>query len=314
MSDRISPSVSVVIPVYCAAASLEELVDRLMTVFSVMSVPGEVVLVDDCSPDNSWKVLCQLKTRYPTHLKIARLQRNSGQHNAILCGFSLADGKVVVTMDDDLQNPPEEIPKLLKPIEEGYDIVIGAYESKQHSTARNASGGLVDRVIRGIFGLPADFQLTSFRAIRRPVVLNVLQMGGVFPYVTTMLLSHSSKYTNTPVRHDARKHGSSNYDLRRSLRLAANLILSYSALPVLFVGFLCLAAFAFSVIFGSWVMVRALLEGSRVQGWASTVVILSFFNALNLLCLFIFAFYLSRMNQQLTRSRVSFTIAEMHDV
>ena len=314
MSESLRPYLSVVIPVYRAAASLEELVERLSTTVSRMGCTVEIVLVDDCSPDNSWQVLSSLKGRHSKLLKIARLQRNSGQHNAILCGFSLAEGDIVVTMDDDLQNPPEEIPKLIAMIEEGYDLVIGAYGAKQHSAARNVSGGMVDRVIRRMFELPRDFQLTSFRAARRHVILSVRQMSGVFPYVTTMLFSHASRYGNTPVRHDPRKHGTSNYNVRRSVRLAANLAFSYSTLPVLFVGFLCLGAFAFSLAFGSWVLVRAVIVGSSVHGWASTIVALSFFNALTLLCLFIFALYLSRMNQQLTRSRVSFTIAELHDV
>jgi glycosyltransferase involved in cell wall biosynthesis len=311
---RVVPYVSVVIPVYRAAASLDELIERLMCLLKTLSGDGEIVLVDDCSPDNSWEVLCRLKTQYPQHLRIARLQRNSGQHNAILCGMSLVRGEITVTMDDDLQNPPEEIPKLLAMIEQGYDLVIGAYETKQHSAVRNAGGGLVDQVIRWMFSLPSDFQLTSFRAVRRHVVDNVRQMGGVFPYVTTMLFSHTSRYANTLVRHDPRKHGTSNYNLTRSVRLAANLIISYSTLPVLLVGFMCLAAFAFSVALGVWVMVHAMMEGTGVAGWASTIVILSFFNAITLLCMFIFALYLSRLNQQLTRSRVSFTIAEMHDV
>lgn len=309
-----TPRVSIVIPVYRSAASLEELIARLMAVIAALPGGGEIVLIDDCSPDQSWQVLTALKQAHPQHLRIARLQRNSGQHNAILCGFSVARGEVIVTMDDDLQNPPEEIPKLLEKIDQGYDLVIGAYQEKQHSAARNASGGLVDRVIRWMFALPSDFQLTSFRAVRRPVVDNVKQMGGVFPYVTTMLFSHTSKYSNTLVRHDPRKHGTSNYNLSRSVRLAANLLMSYSTLPVMLVGVLCLTAFAFSVLFGSFVLVRALMLGSPVAGWASTIVVLSFFNATTLLCLFIFALYLSRMNQQLTRSRVSFTIAELHDV
>lgn len=308
------PYVSIVIPVYRAAAALDELIERLMAVLEGVAGGGEIVLVDDCSPDDSWPVLTRLKARHPRHLRIVRLQRNSGQHNAILCGFSVVRGQVIITMDDDLQNPPEEIPKLLEKISQGFDLVIGAYEEKQHSSVRNASGGLVDRVIRLMFNLPSDFQLTSFRAVRRPVVDNVKEMGGVFPYVTTMLFSHTSKYANTLVRHDPRKHGTSNYNLTRSVRLAGNLLLSYSTLPVMLVGFLCLGAFAFSVVFGTWVLIRALLQGSAVAGWASTIVVLSFFNATTLMCMFIFAMYLSRMNQQLTRSRVSYTIAELHDV
>jgi polyisoprenyl-phosphate glycosyltransferase len=144
-------------------------------------------------------------------------------------------------------------------------------------------------------------------------VKNACQMGGVFPYVTSMLLSHTSKYVNVPIRHDPRPVGKSNYNLKRSLLLATNLIFSYSSLPVTAVGWLCAVAFMFSVWFGTYVIANVLINGSAVPGWASTIVIVSFFNALILLCLFIFGLYISRLNQQVTRSRVSFTISEMHD-
>jgi glycosyltransferase involved in cell wall biosynthesis len=307
------PSLSVVIPVYKSAGSLETLIERLLAVLHGMNRTFEIVLVEDCGPDESWEVLKQLKAAYPRHLRITRLLKNSGQHNAILCGFSLCRGEVVVTMDDDLQNPPEEIPKLVAAIESGYDLAIGSYDSKKHNGLRNASGDLIDSVNRKIFGLPRDFRLTSFRAIRAAVVKNACQMGGVFPYVTSMLLSHTSKYVNVPIRHDPRLVGKSNYNFKRSLLLAANLIFSYSTLPVTAVGWLCALAFLFSLGFGTFVFAKVLVHGTSVPGWASTVVIVSFFNALILFSLFIFGLYLSRLNQQVTRSRVSFTISELHD-
>lgn len=302
-----------VVPVYRSSASLPELVTRLLS--ALADVPGgvEIIAIDDCSPDDTWRVLQKLRETRAPRLRIARLHRNSGQHSALLCGFSLARGQVVVTIDDDLQNPPEEIPKLLEMLDQGFDMVVGAYDGKKHSRARNATGSLVDRVIRWMFDLPDDFQLTSFRAVRRNVIDNVIYMGGVYPYVTTMLLSHTSKCANASVRHEARKHGSSNYNLHRSLSLVANLIFSYSSLPILLVGFLCLGAFAFSLLFGGWVILQALLHGTGVPGWASIIVALSFFNSITLLCMFIFALYISRINQQLTRGRVNFSIAELMD-
>jgi polyisoprenyl-phosphate glycosyltransferase len=307
------PRLSIVVPVFRGEQSVTELVERIQRLSGGWTGGTELIMVEDCGPDDSWRVLKELKARYPDLLRIVRLQRNSGQHNAILCGFSLVRGEIVVTMDDDLQNPPEEIPKLVGRIGEGYDLVIGAYDGKRHSLVRNMSGDLVDRIIRMIFRLPGDFQLTSFRAVRRSVVDNVNQMGGVYPYVTTMLLAHTSKCANVPVRHEPRRHGGSNYTLRRSALLAANLILSYSPLPVLAVGALAFAAFVLSLLFAVFVLLRVLFWGSSVQGWASTVLVVSFFNAVNLLCFFIFSLYLSRMNQTLTRSRVGFTIAELHE-
>lgn len=179
-------------------------------------------------PDNSWEVLKMLKQGHEKVLKIVRLQVNSGQHDAILCGFSMVTGDVVITMDDDLQNPPEEISKLIGTLEGGYDLVIGAYDSKKHSTARNLSGKIIDWIQRRIFNLPSDFQLTSFRAIRGSVVTHVNGMHGTFPYITSMLFANASKYKNVPVRHDPMRFGASNYNLKRSLLLTTKLIFSYS--------------------------------------------------------------------------------------
>ncbi|MCX7046445.1 MAG: glycosyltransferase family 2 protein [Candidatus Sumerlaeota bacterium] len=302
-----------VIPVYNSHDSLELLTSRIDAMFKTQSTRYEVVFVDDCSPDGSWEILKKIKCQYAEKVKIIRLRKNSGQHNAILCGFAKARGEIIVTMDDDLQNPPEEIPRLIASVEEGYDLAIGAYDSKKHARVRNFGGMLIDSIQRRIFRLPPDFQLTSFRAIRRPVIELVISMGGVFPYVTCMLLSNVSSYVNVPVRHEPRSFGRSNYNLKRSLRLAANLIISYSNYPLYFVGIICVSAFLFSVTFASFVFIRAFLGGGFLTGWASTIIFLSFFNVILILCLLICLVYISQINQQLTRTRISYSIREIHE-
>jgi len=304
--------ISVVIPAYRSRDSLPILVERLEAVLGQPDQEFEIIIVDDCSPDDTWEVLKALKKSH-RRLKIVRLLKNSGQHNAILCGFSIARGDIVVTMDDDLQNPPEDIPKLLAAINDGYDLAIGSYDSKKHSMGRNLGGTLVDDAQRRIFNLPNDFQLTSFRAARKIVVDNVVAMGGVFPYVTSMLLSHTARYINVPVHHEARQFGQSNYNLKRSLLLAFNLFLSYSSYPLYFVIALCIAALGLSMGLSVLVVLRSIYEGTAVPGWASTITAISFFNGLILLALVVHSFYLSRLNQQITRSRVGFTIGELHD-
>jgi len=309
----LNPEVSIVIPVYRAEASIEELTSRLHEILTRQGLTFEIILVDDCSPDGSWQVMKAMKQRHPSGLRIVRLARNSGQHNAILCGFSLARGAIVVTMDDDLQNPPEEVPKLIEAVQSGYDLVIGAYDSKKHSGLRNANGRMIDRLLRTLFALPPDFQLTSFRAIRQPVVSSVSQMGGAFPYITAMLFSNASKYINVPVRHEPRKFGKSNYNLKRSFLLAANLVLNYSSYPLNFIAMACLAALVFAAGFGTYVVIKALTGGTSVSGWASMIVLMSFFNGLLLLCIAILALYISRINQQITRTRQTYTIGEIHE-
>ena len=305
--------ISIVIPVYNSEKSLEILLFRLDQALQEMRRDFEIVLVDDASSDNSWSVLKQLKKNYGQTVRISRLLINSGQHNAILCGLYLAKGEIIVTMDDDLQNPPEEISKLVSVIDEGFDLAIASYDSKKHSAVRNVGGRLVDWILRRIFGLPSTFQLTSFRAAKQIVVKNVITMGGVYPYITAMMFSNASNYRNVLVRHEPRAFGHSNYSMKRSLMLATNLIFSYSPYPLYFVGGLAFIAFVLSMVFGIVTLFRALIDDISVPGWASTIVIVSFFSAFTLLCLVIYGVYLSRISQQLTRTRLPYTISEMFD-
>ena len=310
MSDTPS-KISVIIPVYCSEESLEILGLRIIDAIKGIDRIPEIIFVDDASTDGSWNVLQKLKSQHSDALKIVRLLMNNGQHNALLCGLSLVTGDIIVTMDDDLQNPPEEISKLIKAIEDGYDLAIGAYTHKKHSKVRNLKGNIVDTIQRRIFGLPADFQLTSFRAVRRSVIDNVNQMSGAYPYITSMLLANASRYVNVPVRHEERRFGSSNYTLKHSLKLAANLIFSYTSYPIKFTGFACALAFVFSTGFGAWTLYRALKHGISGPGWASTIVIISFFNGLILLSVLVFGFYLMRLSQQTSRIRTQYKIGEI---
>lgn len=308
-----SPQLSVVIPVYNSEATLPRLVAQLIEVLDRQNAAYEIVLVDDGSRDQGWNVLEQLKSTYGARLRIARLLVNSGQHNATLCGLNLSCGEIIVTMDDDLQNPPEEIPKLVDAIQRGFDLAIGAYDSKKHSSFRNWGGQIVDRALRRIFKLPTGFQLTSFRAARRSVIEGACHMGGVYPYITAMLFANASSYTNISVRHEPRGHGRSNYNLRRSLKLVANLFFSYSSYPVWLMLLLTVSTFLVSLAFGFLTIIRALIQDISVPGWASTVVIVALFNAMTMLSLTVFGVYLARITQHLTRSRRPYVIRDLHD-
>lgn len=303
-------SLSIVIPAYRSAEALPTLLDRLQAALTPWCDTFEIIIVDDGSPDATWDTLKALKTEHD-ELKIVRLARNCGQHNALLCGMGMAEGEIVVTMDDDLQNRPEDVKALVDAVKSGYDLAIASYETKQHSAGRNLGGNIVDSVQRKIFNLPSDFQLTSFRAVKHTVVEHAVSMGGVFPYITAMLLSHTSNYVNVPVTHDERAFGTSNYNMKRSLLLAFNLLLNYSAWPLYCVVGLCALALMFSMALGAWVSWQTVAHGATIQGWASTMTGIAFFNSLTLLAIVILGLYVSRISQQVTRSRVSFSIGEV---
>jgi len=153
---------SIVIPVYCSEDSLDELYRRLVT---TLDNEAEIVFVEDCGADNSWEIIKQLVANDP-RVRGLRMSRNYGQHNAILCGIRAATGKVIVTLDDDLQNPPEEIPKLLARLDQGYDLVYGTADRRRHGLLRDLASHLIKFALRGVMDTETTRQVSAFRAFR----------------------------------------------------------------------------------------------------------------------------------------------------
>lgn len=306
------PLVSVVVPTYKSTAFARELVRRLLAVFEGSEYQCEIILVDDASPDATWETLRSLKDAYPNQIKIVKLLKNSGQHNAILCGLNYVSGDIVITMDDDLQHPPEEIPKLLETLNQGYDLVIGSYDEKKHSGYRNLAGGLVDATIRHLYRLPKTLRLTSFRAIRRQLVDVARKSHSPFPYITCALLDQASSVTNVPVRHKDREFGNSSYSLVRSLVLATNLLFSYSFLPIYLTAAFCGLAGLAALSTLVWIVAKVATGTMAVPGWASIVVVLTFFCSLILASLVVIGIYVARIHHQLSGRKVPFTVDEFH--
>jgi glycosyltransferase involved in cell wall biosynthesis len=271
----------------------------------------QVVVVDDASPDDTWMALKRAKETYGTKLRIARVLTNAGQHRAIQAGLTLVTGDIVVTMDDDLQHRAEDVVGLVEAVCSGYDLAIGSYSHKNHHRMRNTAGTSIDWLIKRLFNLPSSFELTSFRAMKRSVVEGALAQASERPYITAMLLANSANRVNIPVVHEPRAHGTSNYTLGKSLSLAASLIFSYSAYPIGFVAALCALAFGFSTVFGVQTVWRAVTENIGVPGWASLMVVTTFFNGLILLALLVFGIYLSRVYLALVSGRLSNRLSEI---
>ena len=300
---------SVVIPVFNSEESLNELFERLKRVFNSMRMTFEVVFINDCSKDNSYKVLKEIYEKNQD-IVVIDLMKNYGQHNALMCGFNHCNGKFIITMDDDLQNPPEEIPKLYQKIIDGYDAVFGTYYTKQHQTYKNIGSYIVRKLNHKIFNTGNKIKFSSFRIITKSIIDEIKFMRTPFPYISGMILSLTNSVANVEVNHSQRKHGKSSYNLRKLLNLSLNLLLNYSSIPLRFVGAFGLIVSGISFLLGFIYVLRKLVLGTPPAGWTTIVVLISFYNSIILIIFFILGEYVSRILKEISTYR-QFTVREI---
>ncbi len=223
--------ISVIVPVFNSKDSLEELAARLKRVLSEYSEYFEIILVDDFSKDSSYQIMTALH-EHDERIKAIRLKSNYGQNNATFCGLVYARGRYIVTLDDDLQHPPEEIPLLVDKIKEGYDAVFGVPVIKRHARYRNWGSMLVNYCLTAVTHKPLDLRVSSFRALSRRMVDAIRSEPHTFIYLAVPILRNSMQVISIPVKHDSRKHGKSNYNLKNSAILVMKLLVHYSFIPV----------------------------------------------------------------------------------
>ncbi len=286
--------VSIVIPVYNGSKSIKELCCRIDTVLSANDWAYEIVLVDDCSRDNSWEVMEEINRSEP-RVKIIQLMKNFGQHNAILCGLNDAEGDVVVTMDDDLQHLPEEIPKLVRKVSEGYDFVIGAFEDKKDTRFKKLASFIFGWLFARIFNAPEHLKFGSFRAMTRAVCKEVRKYKTPYPFVNGIVLSMTGNVANVSVGKAHRQHGASNYSPMKLIRLAFNVIINYSSLILNIVAGVGFIVSILSFLIGGYFLFKKLIVGVDVEGWTSVVVLLSFFNGVLITILSLLGEYMVRI-------------------
>ncbi len=292
--------ISVVIPVYHSAAMLPALHARLVKVLAALARSFEIVLVDDGSLDDSWRVLGQLQRQDPQHVVAIQLMRNFGQHNALMCGFRQARGRYIVTMDDDLQHPPEELPKLLEAIETSdLDLVYGAYDRKQHATARNIPSRIVNWFYRRVF--QSSVSVTAFRILRRELLETILPYSLNFTFIDGLLAWNTRRAGEVVVAHHPRAQGRSGYRLGKLLTLALNLFTNFSLVPLQFVSFCGVGAAIGGMVLGCYFLCQYLLGGITVPGYASTIVSILVLGGLQLLGLGIMGEYVGRLHLNVNR-------------
>lgn len=286
-------SLSIVVPVYNGARTIGALIDAL----AGLQIPGghEVVLVNDGSPDDSEAVCRKLAERSDLSITFVNLSRNFGEHNAVMAGLSFARGDYVITMDDDLQNPPEEVARLVAYTkEQQLDVVYTRYRTKQHALWRNLGSRFANWAANLVLEKPKDLYLSSFRCFSAFVVENVLRYQGPYPYVDGLILQVTRNVGSLEVLHLPRADGRSNYTLRRLVRLWLNMFVNFSVIPLrasTLIGFLT------SILGIAWAVETVLeaLTGRPPEGWASLMVAVLLLSGLQLMLLGIVGEYLGRV-------------------
>jgi len=300
--------ISIVVPVYRAAESLAELHRRVAEVFDARGQRFEILFIEDCGGDASWEVIRGL-SRIDSRVHGLKMSRNYGQHNALLCGIRAARGDIVVTMDDDLQHPPEELPKLLTKLDEGFDVVYGPPREQQHGLLRNLASQITKLALEEAMGAANARQVSALRAFRTELREAFASYRSPTVNIDVLLTWASTRFVAVPVRHDARRFGQSGYTTAKLIRHALNMMTGFSTRPLQvasLIGF-GFALFGFAIL--AYVVIRWLLQGSTVPGFAFLACIVAIFSGVQLLAIGIIGEYLARIHFR-TMERPPFSVRE----
>ena len=286
-------AVSIVVPVYNSMATLGALIERVAPVLASFSPHFEIILVNDGSRDASWQTIAELAQQYP-FVRGINLMRNFGQHNALLAGIRAARYPVIVTMDDDLQHPPEEIPRLLAKLDEGFDVVYGVPKRRPHSPWRNFTSWLTKRLMSSVVRVKGAGQLSAFRAFRTEVRDAFAAYQSPTVYLDVLLSWGTTRFGSVKVQHDPRRVGKSNYTLRKLLRLSLMLLTGFSTAPLRLATIIGVLFICFGAGVLTYVVVLSVVYGS-VPGVPFLASIIALFAGAQIFALGIIGEYLAVM-------------------
>lgn len=296
---------SLVIPVFRANESLFEIYDRLNDVLDNF----ELILVFDCGRDESWFVIEQLVSKYNNVIGI-KLGRNYGQHNATICGFSFAQGEVVITLDEDLQHDPKDIPALMKLYSEGeYDLVYGVYKEKAHSFFRNITSSILKRMLA--IGIPdLNESYSSFRVLSAKTAKETVHMKNSYTFLDGYLTWITSNVGSVEIEHHESEAGESSYNIRKLIEHSVNIFVTFSNLPIRILTMFSFVFFLFGVLYSAYIIITAMLFEDYSAGFPTLVSILSLGFGAVLFGIGIIGEYIQKVNLK-TTNRPNYTIKDI---
>lgn len=294
--------ISFVIPCYRSEETLNSVVDEIYEKMSLMEKNDfEIILVNDCSPDKTFEVIKSLCDKDQRIIGIDHT-KNFGQHAALMDGFHFASGDVIVCLDDDGQTPADEVDKLLDKIEEGYDVVYAKYEHKEHSFFRNFGSRANKKMTEVMLGKPKELYVSSYFAVRRFVIDEMLKYTNAYPYVIGLVLRTTNKICNVSINHRKRREGTSGYSIKKLLSLWMNGFTSFSVIPLRFATYSGAMVAFIGFVYAVYTIVRKLVDSSRVIGWSSLISVMLILGGVILLVLGMIGEYIGRIFISLNNS------------
>ncbi len=289
-------SYSFVIPCYKSSKSIREVVEStIQEMDQIGRGPYEFVLVDDHSPDDG-ATLRELKALADDYdcVKVVELAKNSGQHNASMAGLNQAQGDFIISMDDDLQTRPSQLPKLFDEIEKGYDVVYGYYPEKKHSKFRNFGSWVHYESVRILIGKPKGMKTSSFFVMRKFVRDHMIEYKEPYTHLQGLVLRTTRNISSVPVEHFDRAYGKSGYTLPKLIKLWANIV-GYSVVPLRMATCLGTIFAAVGFISSIVVIIKKILHPEIIMGWSSLMAVIFFFSGLIMFFLGLIGEYIGRM-------------------
>jgi glycosyltransferase involved in cell wall biosynthesis len=287
---------SVVIPVFNEQGNLNELYDRLTHVMKSLQQPYEIIIVDDGSRDGSLHILKELHSK-DNKVKVISFTRNFGQHPALMAGFNAAQGEVLITLDSDLQNPPEEIPKLLSKLDEGHEVVFGIFKQRKHSFYRRWGSAFSKAVLSKILPVNMTY-ISAFRALKSNVAAELKLCNERSRFLDALICWMGFSIATVEVEHHERRHGKTKYNLFKLINLWLDMVVSFTNIPLkiaIFVGLgLGLVGFIMAIVY----LAIYFIQGFSIPGFATTIILITVFAGIQLFCLGILGEYIGRISKE----------------
>lgn len=286
--------VSVVIPCYGSENTIEKVVSEVTQTIKTRQVDYEVILVNDCSPDDVWSVIQEL-AKQDNHIQGICFAKNFGQHSALMAGYRVSTGDIVISMDDDGQTPADELFKLVDEIEAGYDVVYATYENKKHSLFRNLGSKANDYMCDVLLGKPKGLMVTSYFAAKRFVIDEICKYKNSYTYVIGLVFRTTKNIGTVPVTHRAREEGASGYTFSKLINLWLNGFTAFSIKPLRFATMSGVLFAVLGFLYVIYICINKFINPAVPVGWSSTIAAIFIVGGLILFTLGMIGEYLGRV-------------------